>query len=159
MNKQLHLITLKKQVRVLQQQGKKVVFTNGCFDILHVGHVRYLAAARALGDCLIVGVNSDLSVRRIKGERRPIVSEKERMEVLSALSSVDYLILFREETPKKLIAALCPDILVKGGDWDMEDIVGKEEVERAGGKVARIETVKGASTTDLIERIIRRYHP
>ncbi len=159
MNKRLHLAALKKKVRALQQAGGKVVFTNGCFDLLHVGHVRYLAAARALGDCLIVGVNSDRSVRRLKGAKRPIVAEEERMEVLCALSSVDYLILFHEETPRKLIAALCPNILVKGGDWALEEIVGKEEVEREGGKVVRIETVKGASTTDLIDRVIQRYHP
>lgn len=157
-NQKLHnLATLQKKVRTLQRQGKRIVLTNGCFDLLHVGHVRYLAAARALGDALIVAVNSDASVRGLKGITRPIVSQKERLEVLAALGCVDYLILFGGTTPKKIIASLGPDVLVKGGDWALENIVGREEVERRGGEVARIKIVPGASTTHLIERILRRF--
>ncbi len=157
-NQKLHnLATLQKKVRTLQRQGKRIVLTNGCFDLLHVGHVRYLAAARALGDALIVAVNSDASVRGLKGITRPIVSQKERLEVLAALGCVDYLILFGGKTPKKIIASLGPDVLVKGGDWALENIVGREEVERRGGEVARIKSVPGASTTHLIERILRRF--
>lgn len=155
--KQYSLTALQKKVRALQRQGKKIVLTNGCFDLLHVGHVRYLAAARALGDALIVAVNSDASVRQLKGITRPIVAQKERLEVLAALACVDYLILFGGKTPKKIIASVGPDILVKGGDWALENIVGREEVERRGGKVVRIKTVAGASTTNLIERVLRRF--
>lgn len=142
-------------VQALQRQGRKVVFTNGCFDLLHVGHVRYLEAARALGDCLIVAVNSDASVRRLKGPTRPILSQRHRMEVLSALSSVDYLILFGADTPRRLIAALKPDILVKGADWQEDAIVGKEIVEANGGRVARIRQVPGASTSQIVQRILQ----
>jgi rfaE bifunctional protein nucleotidyltransferase chain/domain len=157
-NRKLHSVTaLQKKVRALQRQGKQIVFTNGCFDLLHVGHVRYLAAARALGDALIVAVNSDASVRNLKGITRPIVAQKERLEVLAALECVDYLVPFSGKTPKKVIASLGPDILVKGGDWALENIIGREEVERRGGKVIRIKTVPGASTTHLIERILRRF--
>ena len=136
--KQYSLTALQKKVRALQRQGKKIVLTNGCFDLLHVGHVRYLTAARGLGDALIVAVNSDASVRRLKGITRPIVAQKERLEVLAALACVDYLILFGGKTPKKIIASVGPDILVKGADWALENIVGREEVERRGGKVVRI---------------------
>ena len=156
--KQYGLKRLCEQVRALQGQGEKVVFTNGCFDLLHVGHVRYLAAARAFGDCLVVGVNSDASVRGIKGNTRPIVAQKERVEVLSALEAVDYLVLFNEQTPEKVIVALRPDILVKGADWPIEKIVGRDLVEGHGGRVMRVKTVPGASTTGLIERIVKRYH-
>jgi len=156
--KQYGLKRLSQTVRALQGQGKKVVFTNGCFDLLHVGHVRYLTAARALGDCLVVGVNSDTSVREIKGNSRPIVTQKERIEVLSALGVVDYLVLFKEQTPEKVIAALRPDILVKGADWPIEKIVGRNLVEGHGGRVIRVKVVPGASTTGLIERILKRYH-
>lgn len=154
----LHTLTaLQKKVRTLQRQGKRVVLTNGCFDLLHVGHVRYLAEARALGDALVVAVNSDASVRRLKGITRPIVPQKGRLEVLAALASVDYLILFGGKTPKKIIASIGPDVLVKGADWTLENIAGREAVERRGGKVVRIKTVPGASTTHLIERILRRF--
>jgi len=155
--KQYSLTALQKKVRALQRQGKKIVLTNGCFDLLHVGHVRYLAAARALGDALIVAVNSDASVRQLKGITRPIVAQKERLEILAALACVDYLILFGGKTPKKIITSVGPDILVKGADWSLENIVGREEVERRGGKVVRIKTVAGASTTNLIERVLRRF--
>lgn len=155
--KQYSLTALQKKVRALQRQGKKIVLTNGCFDLLHVGHVRYLTAARALGDALIVAVNSDASVRQLKGITRPIVAQKERLEVLAALACVDYLILFGGKAPKRIIASVGPDILVKGADWALENIVGREEVERRGGKVVRIKTVAGASTTNLIERVLRRF--
>jgi len=139
----------------LRNEGKRVVFTNGCFDLLHPGHVRYLAQARGLGDVLVVALNSDRSVRILKGPHRPVMNEDERAEVISALSSVDYVTIFDEETPRELIAALLPDLLVKGGDWTIDQIVGREEVEAAGGKVLSLPYIEGSSTTDLIERILR----
>lgn len=142
-----------RAVRALQKKGKKVVFTNGCFDILHVGHVRYLAQARSLGDALVIGVNRDASVARLKGPGRPVVKERERAEVLSALSSVDLLVFFGEPTPLKLIQAIKPDFLVKGGDWKKKDIVGWDTVERYGGKVRSLQFVKGFSSTGLIEKL------
>jgi len=150
---------LKKIAGTLKRQGKKIVFTNGCFDILHVGHVRYLTKARKMGDLLIVGLNTDRSVRMIKGDKRPIVSEKERAEVLAALEIVDYVVLFDEPEPLRLIAALKPDILVKGADWSKGEIVGREMVEKAGGKVARIPLVPGSSSTNVIEKILSVYAP
>jgi len=150
---------LQRIVGNLKRQGKKVVFTNGCFDILHVGHVRYLSKARETGDLLIVGLNTDRSVRTIKGEQRPIVSERERAEVLAALAIVDYVVLFDESDPLRLIAALKPDILVKGADWAKDEIVGRDVVEKGGGKVVRIPLVPGSSSTNLIDRIIKVYCP
>src|SRR5262249_34556078 len=139
----------------LRQLGKRIVFTNGCFDLLHPGHVRYLAEARALGDALVVALNSDRSVRALKGAGRPILNERERAEVMAALAAVDYVTVFDEETPRELIAALVPDVLVKGGDWPIEQIVGREEVEAAGGKVLSLAYLEGASTTDIIDRILQ----
>jgi rfaE bifunctional protein nucleotidyltransferase chain/domain len=133
--------------------GARVVFTNGCFDLLHPGHVRYLAAARALGDLLVVGLNSDASVRRLKGAGRPILSAPERAEVLAGLAAVDYVVMFDEDTPRALIAAVGPDVLVKGADWAPEDIVGADEVTARGGRVERVDLVPGVSTSDLIKRI------
>jgi D-beta-D-heptose 7-phosphate kinase/D-beta-D-heptose 1-phosphate adenosyltransferase len=133
--------------------GKRVVLTNGCFDLLHPGHVRYLAAARALGDALVVGLNSDASVARLKGKGRPIMDAEERAEVLSALSSVDHLIFFEEDTPQALIDAVAPDILVKGADWAPDAIVGSQETLARGGRVERITVAPGVSTTELIRRI------
>jgi D-beta-D-heptose 7-phosphate kinase/D-beta-D-heptose 1-phosphate adenosyltransferase len=150
---------LKKIAGTLKRQGKKIVFTNGCFDILHVGHVRYLTQARKMGDLLIVGLNTDRSVRKIKGDKRPIVTEKERAEVLAALEIVDYVVLFDEPDPLRLIAALKPDILVKGADWSKDEIVGREVVEKAGGKIARIPLVPGSSSTNVIEKILNAYAP
>lgn len=138
----------------MRGEGKRLVFTNGCFDLLHPGHVRYLYQARALGDALVVALNSDRSVRALKGEGRPILSQRERAEVMAALESVDYVTIFDEETPRELIAVLLPDILVKGGDWPIQQIVGREEVEAAGGKVLSLPYVEGLSTTDIIERIL-----
>jgi D-beta-D-heptose 7-phosphate kinase/D-beta-D-heptose 1-phosphate adenosyltransferase len=137
----------------MKQAGKQLVFTNGCFDLIHAGHVRYLAQARALGDVLVVALNSDRSVRALKGEGRPILNEQERAEVIAALEAVDYVIVFDEETPRELIAALLPDVLVKGGDWPLDQIVGRDEVEAAGGKVLSLPYVEGSSTTEIIERI------
>ena len=137
----------------LRAARRRLVLTNGCFDILHVGHVRYLAAARALGDALLVAVNSDRSVRVLKGEGRPVMSEAERAELLAALSSVDFVTVFDEDSPRKLISELLPDVLVKGGDYALEEIHGREEVERAGGRVLALPFVEGASTTGIIERI------
>jgi D-beta-D-heptose 7-phosphate kinase/D-beta-D-heptose 1-phosphate adenosyltransferase len=150
---------LKRIVSGLKRQGKKVVFTNGCFDILHVGHIRYLSKARKMGDLLIVGLNTDRSVRTVKGEKRPIVSEKERAEVLAALEIVDYIVLFDEPDPLRLITALKPDILVKGADWSKDEIIGRNVVEKGGGRVVRIPLVSGSSSTNLIEKIIKVYCP
>jgi D-glycero-beta-D-manno-heptose 1-phosphate adenylyltransferase len=135
--------------------GGRVVFTNGCFDLVHVGHVRYLAQARAMGDLLIVGVNSDAGVRRLKGPTRPIVPERERAEVLSALRSVDAVAFFDQDTPLDLIRHLLPDILAKGGDWSVDRIVGRDVVEAAGGKVVSIPLVEGVSTTEIARRILQ----
>ncbi len=148
---------LKKEVEAWQRQGLKVVFTNGCFDILHIGHVRYLQEAKRCGDRLIIGLNSDASVRKIKGEKRPIIPQEQRAEVLAALSCVDRIVIFDEPTPLRLITFLQPDILVKGADWPEEKIVGKEVVLKKGGRVKRIPLAEGVSTTRIIEEIIRRY--
>lgn len=129
-----------------------VVFTNGCFDLLHAGHARLLGRARKLGDRLVVGLNSDASVRRLKGEGRPLTPERERAEILSALECVDAVTLFAEETPLELVRELLPDILVKGGDWPLDAIVGRAEVEAAGGRVLTIPLVQGISTTEIVRR-------
>jgi len=137
----------------LRRRGRRIVFTNGCFDLLHIGHVRYLTAARDCGDCLIVGVNTDGSVHRIKGPSRPVTPEAERAEVLAALSCVDHVTLFDDDTPQRLIAAVRPHVLVKGADWAEADIVGAEAVRADGGEVVRIPVVKDVSTTGIIARI------
>jgi rfaE bifunctional protein nucleotidyltransferase chain/domain len=134
-------------------RDRRVVFTNGCFDLLHRGHVEYLHGARALGDALVVGLNTDASVRRLKGGRRPLVGQEDRALVLAGLASVDAVVLFDEDTPLALIAALAPDVLVKGGDYLPEDIVGRDEVEGAGGSVRVLPLVEGRSTSALIERL------
>src|ERR671914_236463 len=137
----------------LRGAGRRLVFTNGCFDILHVGHVRYLAAARALGDALLVAVNSDPSVRALKGPGRPVMNEEERAEMLAALSSVNFVTVFDEDSPRRLISQLLPDVLVKGGDYALDEIHGRDEVEAAGGRVLALPFVEGASTTGIIERV------
>jgi D-beta-D-heptose 7-phosphate kinase/D-beta-D-heptose 1-phosphate adenosyltransferase len=144
-------------VEDLKAKGKKIVFTNGCFDLLHVGHIRYLEKAKTLGDILVVGINSDRSVCSLKGPYRPILPEKERAEVLSGLGCVDYVTIFDEADPLELISTLQPHILVKGGDWTKETTVGKEVVEGLGGKVIILPFVQGASTSNLIEAILKRY--
>lgn len=138
----------------LRRARRRVVFTNGCFDLLHPGHIRYLREARALGDALVVALNSDRSVRALKGDGRPILTEQERAEVIAALECVDYVTVFDEETPRELIASLLPDVLVKGGDWSIDTIVGREEVEAAGGEVKSLAFIEGVSTTDIINRIL-----
>lgn len=155
MSKVLDLDGLIRERALLRDSGKVLVFTNGCFDLLHPGHVRYLREARALGDALVVALNSDQSVRTLKGEGRPILNLKERVEVIGALESVDYVTVFDEETPYSLIVQLLPDVLVKGGDWQLNEIVGREQVEAAGGKVLSLPFLEGSSTTDIIERIKR----
>jgi rfaE bifunctional protein nucleotidyltransferase chain/domain len=137
----------------LRDLGTSLVFTNGVFDILHIGHVRYLAQARALGDALVVAVNSDTSARALKGATRPLTSENDRAEILAALEAVDYVTVFDDLSPRSLIAALLPDVLVKGGDYALDQIHGREEVEAAGGRVVSLPFVEGASTSKLVERI------
>lgn len=148
---------LKEEVKKWQTSGLKVVFTNGCFDLLHIGHIRYLQAAKNYGDKLIVAINSDRSVREIKGERRPIISENERAEIVAALDCVDRVVIFDEPTPLSLINFLQPDVLVKGTDWPEEKIVGREVVLAKGGKIIRIPVVEGISTTEIIKKILKRY--
>jgi len=139
----------------LRAVGKRLVFTNGVFDLLHVGHVRYLTQARALGDALVVAINSDRTVRELKGADRPVFNEAERAEIVAALRVVDYVIVFDDVSPRSLIAELLPDILVKGGDYGLDQIHGREEVEAAGGKVISLPFVEGSSTTTLIQKINR----
>ena len=137
----------------LQAQNQKVVFTNGCFDILHAGHVRYLAAAKELGDCLVVGLNSDESVSRLKGPSRPINIEADRAEVLSALSAVDYIVIFSEQTAEQLVELIKPDIYVKGGDYEVENLPEAKIVAKYGGKTVLIPEVKGRSSSNIIQKI------
>ncbi len=144
----------KEECTRLKASEKKIVFTNGCFDILHPGHTRYLFAARELGDYLVVAVNSDRSVRAIKGLKRPILNEKIRAELLAAVSCVDCVLIFDEDNPLEVIRSLLPDVLVKGGDWSEEEIIGADVVKEAGGGVKVIPYVKGFSTSDLINKII-----
>jgi D-glycero-beta-D-manno-heptose 1-phosphate adenylyltransferase len=131
----------------------KVVFTNGCFDLLHPGHIRSLEAARSLGDVLVVGLNRDASIRQMKGDARPVIAESERAELLAALEAVDFVVLFGEATPREIISLLLPDVLVKGTDWGSGEIVGREEVERAGGRVISVPLEPGYSTTSLLQKI------
>src|SRR5712671_2502824 len=137
----------------LRAAGQKLVFTNGVFDILHVGHVRYLAQARALGDALVIAINSDASVRELKGAGRPLINEGERAEILAALRAVSYVSIFDDLSPRSLIADLLPDVLVKGGDYALDEIHGREEVERSGGRVVSLPFVEGVSSTAIIDRM------
>ncbi len=139
-----------------RRSGKTIVFTNGCFDLLHAGHVRYLRQARAEGDLLVVGLNSDRSVRELKGPGRPLVSQEERAELLAALEMVDYVTIFDRTTPRELIKKLRPRVLVKGGDWKREEIAGADEVEELGGRVVIVPLVPGRSTSSLLDKIIER---
>jgi len=141
----------------LKAKGKRIVFTNGCFDLLHIGHIRYLEEAKSFGDILVVGLNSDRSVQRLKGPDRPILPAGERAEILSGLGCVDYVTVFDEPTPLELISSLQPHILVKGGDWTKETTVGREVVEKLGGEVIILPFVEGSSTSNLIETILERY--
>jgi len=158
MDKVLARNDLKAKIDAARGAGKKIIFTNGCFDIIHAGHTHYLAAAKALGDVLIVGLNSDASVRSIKGEKRPLVPEDERAEVVAALGCVDFVVIFEEPDPQALVDLLRPDVLVKGGDWREEDVVGRESVASWGGKVVIIPHKKGLSTTNIVERIKAVYN-
>ena len=148
--------TLLHERRGWKAAGKAVVFTNGCFDLLHPGHVSLLERARAEGDVLVVGLNSDASVARLKGAGRPIVPQEERAEVLGALEAVTRVVVYDEDTPREIIAALLPDVLVKGADWAIDAIVGRKEVESAGGRVVRVEIVPGRSTSAIVDRIRER---
>jgi rfaE bifunctional protein nucleotidyltransferase chain/domain len=148
---------LRPLLDILRASGKKIVFTSGCFDLIHTGHTRYLAKAKSLGDILIVAVNSDASVRALKGDKRPITVEADRMETLAALASVDFVILFHEPDPHVIISSLQPDVLVKGGDWPIEKIIGRDVVEARGGKVVSVGYIEGASTTGIIEKIVAKY--
>lgn len=154
------VISLAKLIPILERlrrQGRKAVFTNGCFDILHAGHVRYLSRASRLGDVLVVGLNNDSSVRKLKGRPRPIMPQKDRAEILAALASVDYVVMFGEDTPFKLIRKVRPDILVKGGDYKADKIVGADLVRSYGGKTVTIPLIRGKSTTGVFDSIVRRY--
>jgi rfaE bifunctional protein nucleotidyltransferase chain/domain len=153
-SKTLAVVSVAAKTRVLQQSGKKVVFTNGCFDILHPGHIDLLCRARALGDALVVAINSDDSVRRLKGPHRPIFNQAERAEILGAVKVVDFVCTFEEDTPLETIVRIRPDILVKGADWIAGGIVGSAEVEGWGGQVPMVE---GQSTTGIVERVLKRY--
>ncbi len=157
MSKVLPSVTLASRLQLLRSQGKRIVFTNGCFDLLHAGHIYALTQAKAFGDVLVVGVNSDASVKRLKGTKRPILAEHERALILAALEVVDYVSIFDEDTPRDLIVLLQPNILVKGGDWNVEAVVGKAEVESWGGKVVLIPYQEGRSTTSIVERILAAY--
>ena len=147
--------TLVARVAEARRAGKRVVFTNGCFDLLHVGHVRYLADARQAGDLLVVAVNDDASVRRLKGPERPLVTAAARAEVVAALAAVDWVTVFGEDTPAEVIAAVVPDVLVKGADWAPDQVVGRDVVEANGGRVLLIPVVEGFSTTALSDRLRR----
>jgi len=154
------IVTLEDLVNRLgkvRKSGRKIVFTNGCFDIMHVGHVRYLAEARSQGDMLIVGLNSDGSMRTIKGEKRPIVHQDHRAEVLASLACVDYVVLFEELDPLRLIQTIKPEVLVKGEDWAADAIIGADDVKSRGGKIVRISFIEETSTTGIIQTILQRY--
>ena len=156
LSKLLDLPQLLEKVRSLKNEGRKIVFTNGCFDLLHPGHIAYLQAARRMGDVLIVGLNSDRSVREIKGASRPILTEVERAIVLSGLESVNFVIVFDESTPLNLVRSILPDVLVKGGDWGLFEIVGRKDVEDAGGRVVALPYEAGSSTSGIVERILKQ---
>jgi rfaE bifunctional protein nucleotidyltransferase chain/domain len=153
MTKILSIDQLRLERERMKSEARRVVLTNGCFDLLHPGHIRFLAEAKSLGECLMVAINSDRSVQEIKGPDRPILNENERAEVLAALSCVDFLTIFDESTPLRIISILLPDILVKGGDWSLDQIVGRAEVEAAGGRVISLPYSDGYSSSMLIERI------
>ncbi len=148
------LIAIRKKLR---EENKKVVFTNGCFDLIHAGHVDYLIKAKEMGDVLIVGLNSDASVTRIKGKKRPVLKEKERAFIISNIKPVDYVVIFEEDTPAEIIGSLIPDVLVKGADWSLDNIIGRDVVEANGGEVKTIKFVNDQSTTKIIKSILDKY--
>jgi rfaE bifunctional protein nucleotidyltransferase chain/domain len=151
------IANIKDIVTERKMRGEKIVFTNGCFDLLHVGHVRYLREARSHGDCLLIGLNSDYSIRAIKGEKRPILPQEQRAEVLAALEFVDLVVIFDETDPLRLISLVQPDVLAKGADWKYDQIIGREIVEQNGGQVVRIALVPDMSTTTIINLILSRF--
>jgi len=155
-SKLVELDRLQAALEPLRASGRTIVFTNGCYDLLHVGHLRLLESARALGDALVVGVNRDASVRRLKGKHRPFVPFEERASIVAGLEAVDWVIGFDEDTPETLVRSLRPDVLVKGGDWALESVAGRETIEARGGRVVRVPLVSGRSTTALAERMGRR---
>ena len=157
MHKILDRKILKDKLEVLRKKGKKIAFTNGCFDILHLGHVRYLKEAKKTADILVLALNSDASVRAIKGAKRPLVSGEERAEVLAALECIDFVTIFNELTPLELICYLKPDVLIKGGDWPEDKVVGRDEIKKWGGHVTIIPEVAGKSTTNIVDKIISSY--
>lgn len=153
----LNFSEVKKLAFNLKSKNKRIVFTNGCFDLIHAGHIEYLQKAKKLGDALIVGINSDFSVRKIKGDKRPITGQNDRAAIIAALEAVDYVLIFNEATPLKLIKALRPDVLVKGADWDLKNIVGGDFIKSYGGKVRAVSLVKGRSTSNIIRKIVKRF--
>ncbi|MFH0918104.1 MAG: D-glycero-beta-D-manno-heptose 1-phosphate adenylyltransferase [Candidatus Omnitrophota bacterium] len=153
----ISLLSLKRIVSRLKQTGKCIVFTNGCFDILHYGHVKYLQDARNQGDYLVVAVNSDSSIKKIKAKNRPVIGQSDRLKMVAALSSVDFVVLFNALNPLSLIKALKPDILIKGADWNKKKIIGADFVESYGGRVLTVNSVKGRSTSAIIEKIVRDF--
>lgn len=157
MNKILDRTILKEKLVSLKNEGKKIAFTNGCFDILHVGHVRYLQEARKTADILVLALNSDSSVHAIKGEKRPLVAEDERAEVLAALECIDFVTIFSELTPLDLICYLQPDVLIKGGDWPADQVVGRNEIKEWGGHVTIVPEIAGKSTTNIVDKVISVY--
>ena len=159
MNKILDRNTLKNELDALGKKGKKIAFTNGCFDILHIGHVRYLREAKKTADILVLALNSDASVKKIKGEKRPLVPQNDRAEIMAALEFIDFVTIFDETTPLELINLLKPDVLIKGGDWAEDKVVGRDEIKKWGGKLTLIPEIKGKSTTSIVDKIRQLYSP
>ena len=159
MNKILDRNTLKNELDTLRNNGKKIAFTNGCFDILHIGHVRYLREAKKTADILVLALNSDSSVKKIKGEKRPLVPQEDRAEIMAALEFIDFVTIFDETTPLELINLLKPDVLIKGGDWAEDKVVGRDEIKKWGGKLTLIPEINGKSTTSIVDKIRREYSP
>ena len=153
----ISITSLKRKVGFLKQNGKRIVFTNGCFDILHYGHVKYLQDARRKGDYLVVAVNSDASIKRIKAKNRPVIGQSDRLKTVAALACVDFVVLFNEDNPLRLIKALRPDVLIKGADWSKRKIIGADFVSSYGGHVLTVNLVKGRSTSLIIEKIVRDF--
>ncbi len=159
MNKILDRNTLKNELDPLRKKGKKIAFTNGCFDILHIGHIRYLREAKKTADILVLAINSDASVKKIKGEKRPLVPQEDRAEIMAALEFIDFVTIFDETTPLELINLLKPDVLIKGGDWAQDKVVGRDEIKKWGGKLTLIPEINGKSTTSIVDKIRQIYSP
>jgi len=159
MNKILDRNTLKNELDPLRKKGKKIAFTNGCFDILHIGHIRYLREAKKTADILVLALNSDSSVKKIKGEKRPLVPQEDRAEIMAALEFIDFVTIFDETTPLELINLLKPDVLIKGGDWAQDKVVGRDEIKKWGGKLTLIPEINGKSTTSIVDKIRQIYSP